>query len=93
MSTKKEDAMIKQLYKAILSLESFDECEKFMHDICTVAEVHAISQRLEVAKLLEEGHTYEEIEKRTGASTATISRIKRFLNHGKDGYKIVLKRI
>lgn len=93
MSTKKEDAMIKQLYKAILSLESIDECEKFMHDICTVAEVHAISQRLEVAKLLQEGHTYEEIEKRTGASTATISRIKRFLNHGKDGYKIVLKRI
>ena len=93
MSTKKEDAMIKQLYTAILSLESIDECEKFMHDICTVAEVHAISQRLEVAKLLQEGHTYEEIEKRTGASTATISRIKRFLNHGKDGYKIVLKRI
>lgn len=93
MSTKKEDAMIKQLYKAILSLESIDECEKFMHDICTVAEVHAISQRLEVAKLLQKGHTYEEIEKQTGASTATISRIKRFLNHGKDGYKIVLKRI
>jgi len=92
-STKREDAMIKQLYKAFLSLETLEECENFMHDICTVAEVHAISQRLEVAKLLEKGHTYEEIEKITGASTATISRIKRYLNHGKDGYKTVLKRI
>lgn len=93
MTTKREEAMTKQLYKAMLSLESYEECENFVHDICTVAEIRAISQRLEVAKLIEEGNTYEEIEKRTGASTATISRIKRYLNHGKDGYKTVLKRI
>ena len=93
MSKENEKVMTKQLYEAMLSLENLEECVNFMHDICTVAEIHAISQRLEVAKLLDEGHTYEEIEKRTGASTATISRIKRYLNHGKDGYKIVLGRM
>jgi len=90
---KKEDMMVKQLYKALLLLKTENECADFLSDICTVSEIQALSQRLEVARLLKEGHTYDEIENITGASTATISRIKRFLNHGSDGYKIILERL
>lgn len=81
------------LFEAILLLEDNEECYRFFEDICTIKEIKAISQRLEVAKLLTENKTYNEIEAETGASTATISRINRALNYGADGYNIVLKRL
>ena len=70
-----------------------EECYRFFEDICTVKEIKAISQRLEVVKLLIKEKTYHEIESETGASTATISRINRSLNYGADGYKIVLEKL
>jgi TrpR-related protein YerC/YecD len=82
-----------QLFKAILSLENVEECYKFFDDICTISEIQSISQRLQVAKMLKEGLTYHTIEKGTGASTATISRVKRCLNYGNEGYKIALNRL
>ena len=81
------------LFKAILELENLEECYKFFQDICTIQELEAISQRLEVAGLLRAKKTYKEIEKRTGASTATISRINRSLNYGVGGYKLILERL
>ncbi len=81
------------LFEAILTLDNLEECYRFFEDICTVKEIQAISQRLEVVKLLVKGKTYHEIESDTGASTATISRINRSLNYGADGYKIVLEKL
>ena len=82
-----------QLYEAILSLNSMEECQAFFQDLCTVAELRAMSQRLEVAQLLDEGMIYNDILERTGASSATISRVNRALQYGADGYKAVLPRI
>lgn len=81
------------LFEAVLELETMEECYRFFEDICTIKEVHAIAQRLHVAKLLKSKKTYSEIEKETGASTATISRVNRSLTYGADGYDIVLKRL
>ncbi|UJL47252.1 YerC/YecD family TrpR-related protein [Virgibacillus natechei] len=82
-----------QLFDAILSLKDREECYQFFDDIATMSEVHSISQRLQVAKMLTEGYTYTVIENETNASTATISRVRRALNYGSDGYQIVLDRI
>lgn len=84
---------IKNLYKAILLLESEKECENFFEDICTIKELQDLSQRLQVAVLLKEGISYQEISKKTGASTTTISRVSRCLNYGKGGYLSVLKKL
>ncbi|NMA95607.1 MAG: hypothetical protein GX974_06165 [Clostridiales bacterium] len=81
------------LFRAILSLENMEECYRFFEDICTVNEIKSLAQRLEVAKMLKEGRTYNEISEKTKASTATISRVGRFLNYGADGYKIILDRL
>lgn len=81
------------LFEAVLQLETMDECYRFFEDICTIKEVQAIAQRLEVAKLLKSSKTYNEIEELTGASTATISRINRSLNYGADGYKLVFEKL
>ncbi len=80
------------LFQAILSLEDEDECCRFFEDICTVAELKSIAQRLDVARRLDKGDSYTEIADSTGASTATISRVKRYLNYGADGYRVVLDR-
>ncbi len=80
-------------FEAILLLETMEECYRFFEDICTIKEIQAIAQRLEVAKLLKANKTYNEIEAETGASTATISRINRSLNYGSEGYNIVLKKL
>lgn len=90
---KLKDVSLDQLFKAVLALENIDECYQFFEDICTVAELKSMAQRLEVAKMLRENRTYGEIAGRTGASTATISRVKRCLNYGADGYKLVLHRL
>ncbi|MBY7142676.1 hypothetical protein KFZ56_06210 [Virgibacillus sp. NKC19-3] len=84
---------LNQLFDAILSLKDREECYQFFDDIATMSEIHSISQRLQVAKMLTEGYTYTVIENETNASTATISRVRRALNYGSDGYQIVLDRI
>ena len=88
---KRED--IDELFKAILTLETEEDCYRFFEDICTINEIHAIAQRLQVAKLLSEKRTYNEIEEATKASTATISRINKCLIYGAEGYKTVLDRM
>ena len=80
------------LYESILTLRDLDECKRFFEDLCTVAELRAMEQRFEVALLLNDGMIYNDILERTGASSATISRVNRALNYGADGYKKVLPR-
>lgn len=82
-----------KLFEAILTLKTKEECENFFEDVCTIQELESIAQRMEVACLLNEGKSYVEINKLTGASTATICRVNRCLNYGSDGYKIVIDRI
>jgi len=89
---KLKDLATDQLFKAILLLESEEECYQFFEDICTIGEIKALAQRLEVARMVQAGFIYDEIVAKTGASTATISRVKRCLLYGADGYKIVLSR-
>lgn len=93
VNPKLKDDLNDQLCRAVLELENVEECYQFFEDICTVSEIKALSQRLEVARMLEAGHTYDDIVARTGASTATISRVKRCLNYGADGYKTILERL
>lgn len=84
---------IDELFKAILSLENEEDCYRFFEDLCTINEIHAFAQRLQVAKLLSEKKTYNEIEEITKASTATISRINKCLVYGAEGYQKILERI
>ena len=81
------------LYRAILKLETPEECYRFFVDLCTVSELKAMEQRFEVAKLLNQGLIYNEILEQTGASSATISRVNRSLNYGMDSYRTVLSRL
>jgi TrpR-related protein YerC/YecD len=82
-----------QLFKSILSLNDMEECYRFFDDLCTVNEIQSLAQRLEVARMLRDGNTYHKIESETGASTATISRVKRCLNYGNDAYEMALERV
>ncbi len=93
MSKKIRTDAVDYLFSAILSLKDKEECYTFFEDICTVNELLSLSQRLEVAKMLREGSTYLEIAEKTGASTATISRVNRSLNYGNDGYDMVFERV
>ena len=81
------------LFQAILQLQTEEECYHFFEDVCTISELKALSQRLQVAKMLQAGRTYQQIESDTGASTATISRVKRYLQYGAGGYGLVLSRL
>ena len=90
---KLRDDLTDRLCKAVLSLQNLEECYAFLEDICTVNELKSLSQRLEVAQMLKEKHTYDAIVARTGASTATISRVKRSLEYGADGYQMILERM
>lgn len=82
-----------QLFDAILSLKDREECYQFFDDLATMNEIQALAQRLSVAKMLDEGETYQEIANQSKASTATISRVKRCLQYGSGGYRIVLDRL
>ncbi len=93
MDQRLKDNLTDALFDAILLLETKEECYKFFQDIATVAEIKALAQRLEVARMLEEDVTYTKIADLTGASSATISRVKRCLNYGADGYKMILERL
>lgn len=81
------------LYKALLTLETEEECRQFLDDLCTVSELKALEQRIEVATLLDKGLIYSEILELTGASSATISRVNRCLQYGAGGYRTVLPRL
>jgi TrpR-related protein YerC/YecD len=81
------------LFEAILSLKDKEDCYRFFEDICTINEIKALEQRLQVAKMLKQGKTYHDIAALTGASTATISRVNRSLNYGSDGYNLIFERI
>ena len=84
---------VNELFEAILSLNSVEECYKFFEDACTIKEVLEIAQRLKAAKMLKDGVNYAEITKETGMSTATISRVNRCLEYGNGGYAMVLERL
>ena len=80
-------------FNAVLSLKNPEECCRFFEDVATIGEVQSMAQRLQVAKLLDQGLKYADIAERTGASTATISRVSRCLSYGADGYRLVLERM
>lgn len=93
MNKKIKTEAVDHLFQAILCLKDADECYSFFEDVCTVNELLSLSQRYEVAKMLREKRTYLEIAEKTGASTATISRVNRSLNYGNDGYDMVFERL
>ncbi|MFR5600961.1 MAG: YerC/YecD family TrpR-related protein [Lachnospiraceae bacterium] len=93
MNKKIRTEAVDHLFQAILALENKEECYLFFEDVCTVNELLSLSQRYEVAKMLREKRTYLEIAEKTGASTATISRVNRSLNYGNDGYDMVFARL
>jgi len=84
---------IDELFKAVLSLENVEECYRFFEDVATVGELQSLAQRLQVARMLVNNEKYTDIAEKTGASTATISRVKRSLNYGADGYKMVFEKM
>lgn len=93
MNKKIHTDAVDHLFDAILTLETKEECYDFFEDLCTVNELLSLSQRYEVASMLKEHKTYLEIAEKTGASTATISRVNRSLNYGCDGYELVFGRL
>lgn len=93
VNPKLRDELNTKFCQAILKLNTLEECFQFFEDICTPAELKSLSQRLEVAKMLMENKTYDEIENETGVSSATISRVKRAFYYGADGYKMILSRL
>lgn len=93
MTKKLNGKNIDTLCEAILSLKTKQECQNFFEDLCTVSEIQSMSQRLEVALMLSDNTIYNDISAKTGASTATISRVNRCLNYGSDGYTTVIERL
>ena len=91
MNSKIKSEATDTLFEAVLKLESLEQCYDFFEDLCTIAEIKAMSQRLKVAQMLHDGCCYQDIVIETGASTATISRVNNALQYGNDGYKSVLK--
>ena len=93
MNDKIRSRSVDELFDAILTLKTRDECYDLFEDLCTINEILSMAQRIEVARLLSEEMTYQDIAKETGASTATVSRVNRALKYGNDGYQLVLKRM
>ena len=93
MNKKIRTDAVDHLFDAVLSLQNKEECYSFFEDVCTVNELLSLSQRFEVASMLRQHKTYLEIAEKTGASTATISRVNRSLNYGDDGYELVFDRL
>ena len=89
----KKNPNLQDFFKAILSLKTLEECDMFFDDICTIQEIEALSQRFEVAMLLCEGKSYNDINRLTGASTTTIGRVSKCLNYGDGGYKTAIERV
>lgn len=93
MNPKIKTEAVDGLFDAVLKLETREECYTFFEDLCTINELMSLSQRLEVARMLRDKKTYMEIAEKTGASTATISRVNRSLAYGNDGYELVFNRL
>ncbi len=93
MTSRLKEMNLEVLFEAVLRLNSMEECYSFFEDLCTVQELKALSQRLLVAAMLSDGRVYSDIVAKTGASTATISRVNRSLNYGCDGYKVIFERL
>ena len=93
MNQKIRTEAVDHLFEAILSLKNKEECYIFFEDVCTINELLSLSQRYELARMLREHRTYLDIAEKTGASTATISRVNRSLNYGNDGYDMVFARL
>ncbi len=93
MNKKLQTNAVDQLFDAVLCLKTKEECYAFFEDLCTVNELLSLSQRFEVAAMLKKHKTYLEIAEKTGASTATISRVNRSLNYGNDGYTMIFERL
>ena len=93
MNSKIKTEAVDSLLDAVLCLKDREECYRFFEDLCTVNELLSLSQRFEVASMLKEKRTYLEIAEKTGASTATISRVNRSLIYGNDGYDLVFDRL
>ena len=93
MNSKIKTNSIEALFDAVLTLKSKEDCYKFFEDVCTIKELLAMAQRYEVATLLTKKMTYLDIAEKTGASTATISRVNRSLEYGADGYQMVFERL
>ena len=93
MNSKLKELEVENLFEAILCLENMEECYNFFEDLCTVTELKALSQRFQVAKMLDSGKVYSDIVATTGASTATISRVNRSLDYGCDGYRVLFDRL
>jgi TrpR-related protein YerC/YecD len=90
---KVQNEEINKLFEAILSLENVEECYRFFDDLCTINELEAFGQRLQVAKMLYDKMTYQEIENKTGISAATISKISKSFSFGPGGYEMIIKRM
>ncbi len=93
MTTVKSDKSLDEIYQAILNLENINECKKFFRDLCTISELNSMAERFSVVKMINQNIPYREISKKTGSSTATITRVAHWLHHGKGGYKLILKRV
>ena len=93
MNSKLKDENIDMLFDALLTLKNSDELYCFFEDLCTITEIKAMAQRFFVAKLLDEGVVYTDIEQKTGASSATISRVNKCLQYGADGYNMAIERL
>lgn len=93
MNKKIQTTAVDHLFEAILCLQTKEECYNFFDDLCTVNELLSLSQRYEVASMLKNHKTYLEIAEKTGASTATISRVNRSLNYGNEGYDLIFERL
>ena len=88
-----ENENLDALFSAVLELKTLDECRRFFDDLCTISELRSMAQRMEVALMLSDGRVYTDIEAETGASAATISRVNRCINYGKNGYNLVIDRL
>ncbi len=84
---------MKQLFEAVTALKTSAEVKKFLRDVCTLSELNAMAERWQVAKLVQKGTPYRAIAKKTGSSTATITRVAQWLHHGRGGYKLMLERL
>ena len=88
----KRDKQTDELFRSILALGSVEECYRSFEDLCTVKEIRDLGQRLEVARLLHEGSSYQRAGEATGASSATIGRVKKCLDYGTGGYRMIISR-
>lgn len=92
-TSKANNKDLKEVYEAVLKLETVDECKKFFRDLCTISELNSMAERFAVVKMVDQKIPYREICKKTGSSTATITRVAHWFHHGKGGYKLILERI